>query len=73
MSKVKKKIQTPFGDIVDNKESKEQIFGEQCRTDEQKEKNALRSLHARLSEQDREKAYKWSAIYRCLVDEDDGS
>ena len=51
---------------------KEIIFGDQCRTDDQKEKNAQRALHARLSEDDREKAYKWVAYYKALLDEDDG-
>ena len=71
-TKVEKKIKTPFGEIKDTTEAKENIFGEQCRTDDQKEKNAQRALHARLSPEEREKAYKWTAYYRALIDEDDG-
>ena len=41
-------------------------------TDDQKEKEAQRALHARLSQDDREKAYKWVAYYKALLDEDDG-
>ena len=70
-TKVEKKIKTPFGEIKDTTEAKENIFGEQCRTDDQKEKNAQRALHARLSQDDREKAYKWVAYYKALLDEDD--
>jgi len=63
----KKKINTPFGEITNTTDSKKDIFAEQCRTDDQKEKNAQRALHARLSEDDREKAYKWTAFYNALV------
>ena len=68
----KKKINTPFGEITNTTDSKKDIFAEQCRTDDQKEKNAQRALHARLSPEEREKAYKWTAYYRALIDEDDG-
>ena len=71
-TKLEKKIKTPFGEIKDTTEDKENIFGEQCRTDDQKEKDAQRALHARLSQDDREKAYKWVAYYKALLDEDDG-
>ena len=64
---MKKKINTPFGEITNTTDSKKDIFAEQCRTDDQKEKNAQRALHARLSEDDREKAYKWMAFYNALV------
>ena len=64
---MKKKINTPFGEITNTTDSKKDIFAEQCRTDDQKEKNAQRALHARLSEDDREKAYKWTAFYNALV------
>ena len=63
----KKKINTPFGEITNTTDLKKDIFAEQCRTDDQKEKNAQRALHARLSEDDREKAYKWTAFYNALV------
>ena len=64
---MKKKINTPFGEITNTTDSKKDIFAEQCRTDDQKEKNAQRALHARLSEDDREKAYRWTAFYNALV------
>ena len=64
---MKKKINTPFGEITNTTDLKKDIFAEQCRTDDQKEKNAQRALHPRLSEDDREKAYKWTAFYNALV------
>ena len=50
---------------------KEAVFLELCRTDDQRKRDALSALHGRLSEQDRERAYKWTTCYRALVDGSD--
>ncbi len=46
---------------------KEAVFLELCRTDDQRKNDALGGLQDRLSEQDRERAYKWTTIYRALL------
>ena len=45
-----------------------EYFDEVSRTEDSRIKQALASLHSRLSETDKENAYKWSAYYRGLVD-----
>ena len=57
----------------DCKDCKEVVFFEQNRTDDQKRKDALDALHGRLSLEDKERAYKWTSIYRTLVNGDDDS
>ena len=47
---------------------KEAEILEQCRTEDQRRNDALGALHERLSLEDRERAYKWTTIYRALVD-----
>jgi len=66
--KGKKSINTPFGQIKNEPEPKIDYLDEVSRTEDSRIKQALASLHSRLSENDRENAYKWSAYYRGLVD-----
>ena len=64
-------IDTPYGRVIDSEESKTQVFpGEGCREDEHRIANAQRALHARLSESDKDRALKWTAYYRALLQED---
>ncbi len=80
-TKSKKKIPRSYEELAekcngsisncDCKDCKEGIFFEQNRTDDQKRKDALDALHGRLSLEDKERAYKWTAIYRTLVNGDD--
>ena len=66
--KGKKSINTPFGQIKNEPEPKIDYLDEVSRTEDSRIKQALASLHSRLSETDKENAYKWSAYYRGLVD-----
>ena len=66
--KGKKSINTSFGQIKNEYEPKKEYFDEVSRTEDSRIKQALASLHSRLSETDKENAYKWSAYYRGLVD-----
>ena len=61
---------TPYWPIDGDVESKQQVFGEGCREDENRIANAQRGLHARLSEGDKDKALKWASYYRALLQED---
>ena len=69
ITKSKKKIPKSFRALNDCAcdDCKEAVFLEQCRTEDQKQNYALGGLHDRLSEQDRERAYKWATIYRALL------
>ena len=77
-AKPKKKMSRSFGELsekcrgckndCDCKDCKEVVFFEQSRTDDQKQKDALGALHARLSLEERERAYKWTTFYKALVD-----
>ena len=62
--------ETPYWKIEGDIESKQQVFGEGCREDENRIANAQRGLHARLSEGDKDKALKWASYYRALLQED---
>ena len=66
-----KKIQTRHGEIEDTKEQKEFVFGEETRIEYLKTKEAFRKLFVRLSDEQKEKAYKWIVNYRVLVSEED--
>ena len=61
---------TPYWPIEGDVESKQQVFGEGCREDENRIANAQRGLHARLSEGDKDRALKWASYYRALLQED---
>ena len=61
---------TPYWQIEGDVESKQQVFGEGCREDENRIANAQRGLHARLSEGDKDRALKWASYYRALLQED---
>ena len=60
----------PYWKIEGDIESKQQVFGEGCREDENRIANAQRGLHARLSEGDKDRALKWASYYRALLQED---
>ena len=62
--------ETPYWEIGGDTESKQQVFGEGCREDENRIANAQRGLHARLSEGDKDRALKWASYYRALLQED---
>ena len=62
--------ETPYWPIEGDVESKQQVFGEGCREDENRIANAQRGLHARLSEGDKDRALKWASYYRALLQED---
>ena len=69
ITRSKKKIPKSFR-VFNNcacPDCKEAVFLELCRTDDQRQNDALGGLHDRLSEQDRERAYKWATIYRALL------
>ena len=61
---------TPYWPIEGDVESKQEVFGEGCREDENRIANAQRGLHARLSEGDKDRALKWASYYRALLQED---
>jgi len=69
ITKSKKKIPKSFRALNDCacNDCKEAVFLEQCRTEDQRQNDALGALHGRLSEHDRERAYKWTSIYRALL------
>ena len=62
--------ETPYWPIDGDVESKQQVFGEGCREDENRIANAQRGLHARMSEEDRSRALKWTSYYQALLGED---
>ena len=80
-TKSKKKIPRSYEELAekcngsisncDCKDCKEGIFFEQNRTDDQKRKDALDALHGRLSLEDKERACKWTSIYKTLLSGDD--
>ena len=61
---------TPYWDIDGDDESKKQVFGEGCREDENRIANAQRGLHARMTEEERSNALKWTSYYQALLQED---
>jgi len=66
--KIKKKtIKTLFGQIKNEKSEKEHYFAELCRIDDMLVKNALNSLHGRLTESEKEIALKWAMQYHVLL------
>tara|TARA_Y100000996_G_scaffold64049_1_gene43361 strand:+ start:101 stop:325 length:225 start_codon:yes stop_codon:yes gene_type:complete len=66
--KIKKKtIKTLFGQIKNEKSEKEHYFAELCRIDDMLVKNALNSLHGRLTESEKEVALKWAMQYHVLL------
>ena len=69
ITRSKKKIPKSFRILNDCAcpDCKQAVFLELCRTDDQRQNDALGGLHGRLSEQDRERAYKWTTIYRALL------
>jgi len=67
-TKEKKLIKTPFGEIKNETEAKNEFLNELVRTEDTRIKQALERLHSRLDESDKENAYKWTAYYRGLVD-----
>ena len=69
ITRSKKKIPKSFRALNDCacNDCKEAVFLEQCRTEDQRQNDALGALHERLSEQDKERAYKWTCIYRALL------
>ena len=73
ITRSKKKIPKSFR-VFNNcacPDCKEAVFLELCRTDDQRKRDALSALHGRLTEYDRERAYKWTTNYRALLDESD--
>ena len=69
ITKSKKKIPKSFRVLNDCAcpDCKEAVFLELCRTDDQRQNDALGALHDRLSLDERERAYKWTTIYRALL------
>tara|TARA_Y100000741_G_C18020470_1_gene464079 strand:- start:42 stop:377 length:336 start_codon:yes stop_codon:yes gene_type:complete len=63
-------IDTPYGRIIGSEDAKTEVFQEGCREDDQRVANAQRALHSRLSEGDRDRALRWTAYYRALLQED---
>ena len=61
---------TPYWDIDGDVDEKKEVFGEGCREDENRVANAQRGLHARMSEEDRSRALKWTSYYQALLQED---
>ena len=66
--KKKKTIRSILGEIPNTEEAKSELFRELIRVENSRLDQAEAALHARLSEDDREKAYKWSAYFRGLMD-----
>ena len=69
ITRSKKKIPKSFRILNDCAcpDCKQAVFLELCRTDDQRQNDGLGGLHDRLSEHDRERAYKWTTIYRALL------
>jgi len=65
--------ETPYWIIDGTDDSKQEVFGEGCREDENRIANAQRALHARMTENQRDDALKWAAYYRALLREDQDS
>ena len=66
--KIKKKtIKTIYGRIKNETSEKERYFAELCRIDDMVVKNALNSLHGRLTESEKEVALKWAMQYHVLL------
>ncbi len=63
----KKTIKTIYGRIKNETSEKERYFAELCRTDDMAVKNALNSLHGRLTEREKEIALKWVMQYQVLL------
>ena len=61
---------TPYWDIDGDIDEKKEVFGEGCREDDNRIANAQRGLHARMSEEDRSRALKWTSYYQALLGED---
>ena len=68
--KKKKTIRSILGEIPNTEEAKTELFQELLRTEDARIREAEAALHRRLSEDQREKAYKWSAYYRGLIERD---
>ena len=62
--------ETPYWTIDGDDESKKQVFGEGCREDDNRIANAQRGLHARMTEEERSNALKWTSYYQALLQED---
>ncbi len=65
--------ETPYWVIDGTDNSKQEVFGEGCREDENRIANAQRALHARMTENQRDDALRWAAYYRALLQEDQDS
>ena len=61
---------TPYWKIEGDVESKQEVFGEGCREDENRIANAQRGLHSRMTEEERSNALKWTSYYQALLQED---
>ena len=61
---------TPYWPINGDIDEKKEVFGEGCREDEHRIANAQRELHARMTEEDRSRALKWTSYYQALLQED---
>ena len=61
---------TPYWPIGGDIDEKKEVFGEGCREDEHRIANAQRELHARMTEEDRSRALKWTSYYQALLQED---
>ena len=62
-----KTIKTIYGRIKNETSEKERYFAELCRNDDMLVKNALNSLHGRLTESEKEIALKWAMQYQVLL------
>ena len=64
----KKMFTDSFG-IIDltNREAKEEYYGEIAHMEEARVRNAQRRYHARMTQEEREKATMWIGYYRYMV------
>ena len=63
----KKGIKTYYGEMSDTEEAKKENYVEVCQTEDRRITNAEIALHGRLSEKERECAWKWVSYFTSLV------
>ena len=64
----KKPMQTIFGEVSESEEDRKLLYWEVGNAEDKRITNAQTYLHSRLSEKQREEAYKWSAYFKGLVE-----
>ena len=63
----KKGIKTYYGEMSDTEEAKKENYIEVCQTEDRRITNAEIAFHGRLSEKERECAWKWVSYFTSLV------